>query len=223
MGKYTQTVARISAGLAAFTAYTWLLWPGSWAAVKGLPIEPLVVFLPLFAAWIATEIKTSEEIIFRNSTPNDVRLAQRLIGYYREQFRILLKDHDFHSSIATRYVSEASLLGYDFRTKRAFFQNKRLVEPFAKFMNDMEIFSDYIAQHTVPSSVGGQWRTSFRNKTEILSEELYSSEAKAISKANEFADAAWVSFESFVDLMMREVPEAADATSEVIWFSSDEN
>ena len=221
MGRFNQTIARIATALSAFLAYTWVLWPGSWEAFKEVNPEPLVLFLPLFATWIAAEFKFSEEVTLRASSPNDIRLAQRLLGYHREQFRVLLKNHDFHSSIKSRYVSEASHLIYESNTSRAFFQNKRVLLRYQSFVKQLGEFSNFIATHTVQSKFGREWYTSFLNKTQILSEEQYAAEVKNIAQANELATTSWTEFDLLISCILKEIPEAADANCEVKWFSLD--
>ena len=218
MSRYYQTIGRIGAGLAAIGAMALLLWPDD--LTRFLNGAPLITFIGLLMAWIAAEIKTSEEVQLRNSSANDIRLAQRLLGYHAEQFRILLKNHDFYSSIDTRYLDEANLLSTEYRISKILFQNKRLPESLESFFKNLDPLLMHIASHTVPTLIGNHSRTSFKNKTEILSETAFSHEKYLIAKANELASAAWDSFDALAVKIRREIPEALDDKLEIVWYTS---
>ncbi len=218
MSRYYQTIGRIGAGLAAIGAMALLLWPDD--LTRFLNGGPLIAFIGLLMTWVAAEIKTSEEIQRRNSSANDIRLAQRLLGYHAEQLRILLKNHDFYSSIDTRYLDDANLLSSEYRVSKILFQNKRLSEGLENFFRNFDPLLMHIATHTVPTLIGKHSRTSFKNKTEILSETAFLHEKELIAKANELASTAWDSFDALAVKIRSEVPEALYEKLEVVWYTS---
>ncbi len=218
MSRYYQTIGRIGAGLAAIGAMALLLWPDD--LTRFLNGGPLIAFIGLLMTWVAAEIKTSEEIQRRNSSANDIRLAQRLLGYHAEQLRILLKNHDFYSSIDTRYLDDANLLSSEYRVSKILFQNKRLSEGLENFFRNFDPLLMHIATHTVPTLIGKHSRTSFKNKTDILSETAFLHEKELIAKANELASTAWDSFDALAVKIRSEVPEALYEKLEVVWYTS---
>ncbi len=218
MSEYYQTIGRIGAGLAAIGAMALLLWPDD--LTRFLNGGALIAFIGPLMTWVAAEIKTSEETQRRNSSANDIRLAQRLLGYHAEQLRILLKNHDFYSSIDTRYLDEANLLSSEYRVSKILFQNKRLSEGLESFFRNFDPLLMHIATHTVPTLIGKHSRTSFKNKTEILSETAFLHEKELIAKANELASTAWDSFDALAVRIRSEVPEALDEKLEVVWYTS---
>ena len=135
-----QTLARIGAGMAVFGMLAWLLWP---ANVQFLfQPEPIFGLAVAVFVWIATEIKLSEEVQLRDSSPNDIRLARMLLQYHAEQFRIILKDHDFHGTIEPRYVSEIGSFLNQLESQHLSFQKKLLEPDFDRFVSSLERLFD---------------------------------------------------------------------------------
>lgn len=96
--RYYQTIARVLAGLTMLAMLAWFLWPRVESSLLERE-EALFAFLVAFAFWLLSEVKESEEVVFRGSTPNDIRLAREMLCYSRWQFRELLKEHDYHRGI----------------------------------------------------------------------------------------------------------------------------
>lgn len=87
MSRYYQTFARIGAGLAAIAMLVWFLWPGG--AWQFEP-EPFFAFGVAVVVWAFTEFKLSEEVIYRASTPNDIRFGREIFSYGTWNLRLKL-------------------------------------------------------------------------------------------------------------------------------------
>lgn len=88
MSRYYQTFARIGAGLAAIAMLVWFLWPGG--AWQFEP-EPFFAFGVAVVVWAFTEFKLSEEVIYRASTPNDIRFGREIFSYGTWNLRLKLQ------------------------------------------------------------------------------------------------------------------------------------
>ncbi|WP_040816984.1 hypothetical protein [Litoreibacter arenae] len=207
MGRYKQTIVRIGAGLSAIGALTWLLWPSS--LTDFLDPEPLFIFLCLFVAWIATEVKQSEEVIYRESTPNDIRLSREFLELHRWQFRDLFNEADLFQFREREDYSRC----YNISNRRDVgdleFQDKELDALLSKFIESLDEFNNYIAGNTAPELVGGRMMTGFK-PVGIVSQEKYDRLLKEARKANELADEVWKRFDYLIAQVKRLVPEALD-------------
>jgi hypothetical protein len=218
--RYQQTAARIGFGLAAIGALSVLLWPVDFIEFLKLErIERLFLFVSAAVTWIFVEIKFSEEVIIRNSSENDIRIARIILDHHSEQFRIILKDHHFHSSIDPRYVSELGAFLHEHSNHHLIFQNKHLKEPLEIFVKKLGEFSQKLAQYSVPYNIGGSWRTSIRPLGERISENDLERYSREISEVNALGTEAWQALDSLALTVRKEVPEALDKPLELKWLS----
>lgn len=198
---------------------TWL-WPADKSSFLDDPVA-LFAFCTAVVFWIAVEIKLSEEVQIRDSSPNDVRLARILLQYHAEQFRILLKDHDFHSTIHPRYISEVGYFLNEYETRHLSFQKKQLTENFEKFCKYLTEFSRKVAEYTVPYNFPGGFRTSVRGPENMNDFEISDSHAREIKELNELGFKAWDALDELVISIKRNVPESLDDSLKIEWLSPD--
>ncbi|MGB4114175.1 MAG: hypothetical protein WBK15_14160 [Yoonia sp.] len=209
----TQTFARIGFGLAAMAALLWLLWDG---ATGELQAEPLVAFLVGCAIWITAEFKHSEEVIYRASTPNDVRVAKWLIMYHAFQLRIMLNEHSFRQALAYHYHTEFSAFSDDIDKKTVKLQNRRLRGMFDDFGYRLKKFVELMGTNMYAEGEGNSIRLYVRPPRYSFGDwtENQLNEAKEL---DESANLAWDALNNLVKLIHQEVPEAFDEEVSVYW------
>lgn len=218
MIKYSQTVTRIGTGLAAIAALATWLWPAEPAEFLEDPFA-IFAFATALAFWIAAEIKFSEEVLLRKSSPNDIRLARILLQYHAEQFRVILKDHDFHSSIEPRYVSEVSFFLRECAVRHLGFQNDRLLLPFQRFSANLARFSNALALYTVPYQFPIGYMTSVRAPHEIDDYKVSERHRREIDELNDLGSSAWDALDKLISSVKKEVPEVLDEPLNVEWLA----
>ena len=206
MKKYRQTAARIGFGFSAFAALTWLLWPQSF---EQLEPEPLFVLGTALVVWILSEFKTSEEVLFRGSSPNDVRVSRDILRLHTEEFRVLLKDHDTFQFILDDYYLLVGKFLDRYQTGRLLFQAKELGPKLQQFVEKLEKFHAYVCANTVAEKIGGKLRTGFK-PLNLVSEKEYDRRYSQSRTANALATDAWNEFERLVELVRKKTPEALD-------------
>jgi hypothetical protein len=214
-----QTCARIGAGMTVFGMLVWLLWPTNFDFIS--QPEPIFGLVVAVFVWIATEIKLSEEVQLRASSPNDIRLARMLLQYHAEQFRIILKDHDFHGPIVPRYVSEIGSFLTQLESQHLSFQKKRLKPDFDLFIGSLEVFRSKVANYTVPHSFGGRFLTSVRGPHEMNDYDISTIHKNEISELNTLGSKAWANLDSLASRIKESVPESLDTPLEITWISED--
>ena len=219
--RYYQTFSRIGAGLGMLAMGAWFLWPRSSSSLLDRE-EALFAFLVSVFVWLATEIKRSEEVVFQDSTKNDIRLARELVGYSRFQLRHLLKDHDFHRGLEPRFLTEAEGLLSDWELKIAFFQDKRLAPLFEAFCNDLSAFDRYFAVNSGYERFGSVYRQSILTPDEADQWDVPAHKLSVIQETNHLASKSWNSFERLVQRVRERVPEAFDETISNDWYRSTE-
>lgn len=213
-----QTFGRIGAGLACMATLLWLLWDGvRWP----LEAEPLVAFLVAMFVWISTEFKRSDEIVFRSSSPNDVRVAKTLLGYSAFQLRELLKDHDFSNGLPSRYLTEFSAYSTDCDRRLIKLQKLSLRRPFEDFSYQLDKLVKMIALSTSPG----------RQNVEFLYvqdpywglQELEDHHRVAIENLNRQATLCWDVFSILLRKIHADIPEAFDEEITLTWNYWDPN
>lgn len=208
MDKFRQTWARVGAGLTAMAALCWVLWPSKLSDVSSNP-EPIFVFLVALLTWTFTEFKFSEEVQFRESSPNDIRVARELVELHAGQFRYLLKDADLFQFVESDCYSQVNNLCNRHETGKLEFQNKGLNKKLENLIGDLEKLGLFVAQHTVPEMIGGVWRTGFK-PFDNVTQERYDELLVLSGEANELASNAWEKLDSLVSIIKIRVPEALD-------------
>ncbi|MEP4013631.1 MAG: hypothetical protein ABJL92_16595 [Sulfitobacter sp.] len=215
MMRYYQTFARIGVGLAAFAMLTWFLWPRpTWEFQP----EAFFAFCVAAVVWVFTEFKRSEEVIYRASTPNDIRFGRELLGYGVWQFRSLLKEHDYHSGIEPRLYSEASALRFDTDIGIARFQDRKAQAKYKIFYDRLSTFVLYLAKHSAIENYGGA------KVRHIVPARRYTSagidpELKAvIEEANRLASEAWDAMLPLITEIKDRIPEVFDEPIKRDWF-----
>ena len=161
----------------------------------------------------------SEEIQLRDSSPNDIRLARILLQYHAEQFRIILKDHDFHGTIESRYVTEIGAFLNQLHSQHLAFQKNVLKPAFDRFIGSLELFRSKVAKFTGPYLFGGQSRTSVRDPRYVNDLEIADHHKKEIDELNSLGFIAWGHLDGLVAKINKFVPEALDTPLEVVWVS----
>lgn len=217
MQRHYQTLARIGAGFTAFMMLAWLLWPRSTPILERE--EALFAFLIAIFFWILTEIKESDEIVFRASTPNDIRLARQIVSYATDKFKILLHEHDFRRGINARFLTEASSLVHEAAIGTAFFQDKRLKPTFDDFCRSLGEFCSYMAEHSAPEGHrGGLIQRIVPAHVDAF--QLNQRQLDEIEEANRLASKAWDALELLIPKIKDRVPEAFDEPIDYGWFRS---
>ncbi len=205
-------MARIFSGLIVIAMLAWFLWPRGSALLDRE--EALFAFLIALGVWIMTEVKESDEVIYRAATKNDIRLARELVSYASDKLKHVLKDHDFHSSIEKRYLSEVFAFDHEYKIGIVFFQDKRVAPLLDDFCRELEIFAQYITQHSVSDDFGRASIVPF----ELMGErERFEIE---IVEANRLANNAWNKILPLIGKIKERIPEAFDEPISYDWFRS---
>lgn len=194
------------------------MWPSDITDfLKGIEPEPLFAFLVALVVWVFTEFKRSEEVIFRESTPNDILLGRRLIGYGAFQFREMLRDHDFKVGLGQRYFTETDGFTHEVSIGIAHFQDKKLKTDFDQFAQRLRKFLQALAVNTSPEGTGDSTmlyvrnpRTSAPGWTDVQKREAEELNAKASE--------AWESLEKLIGTIRTRVPEVMDDPVHRNWF-----
>lgn len=213
MQRYYQTMARVMAGLVTLAMLAWFLWPRGSALLDRE--EALFAFLIALCYWIMTEIKESDEVIYRAASKNDIRLARHLISYSSDKFRTLFKEHDFHSGISSQYFSELHGLLNEYDAGTTFFQDRHLQPLFKDFCHTAELFSNYMVEHSAPNEYGNN---------SIIPREFHGDRtrfANEIKTANRLSTQAWQALLPLVKKIRERVPEAFDEPITYEWFRSE--
>ncbi|CUJ94818.1 hypothetical protein PH7735_01793 [Shimia thalassica] len=213
MSRYYQTTARIASGLAAFVTFLWLLWPSDEWRIEG---EPTVAFLIAIGFWILTEFKHSEEVVFRASTPNDIRVAREMLCYLTGKMRTMLKDHDFHRGIESRYLYEIDYLLTEVELDLVYFQDRKIEPIFQDFCYSLKQFDNYLGVHSSPEEFNGRWLQSIKHPKH----DDYNLPAKVqdeISETNRLASEAWATALPLIRIIRQRVPEAFDHPIQKGW------
>lgn len=220
MGRYKQTLARVGLGLAALAGLAWLLWPEDYGAI--LNPEPLFTFATALVVWVFAEIKWSEEVQQRGSSPNDIRLAKMLLQYHAEQFRIALRDHDYHRPINPRYLSELDMLAHYANNRHTQFQKKALKDDYEVFIAKLDDFLLSIAKLTAHYRFPAGLLASVR-PPEQMDDFFISDRHKCeISTLNNKATEVWRALDKLVGKIKKEIPESLDETLQVEWLTKRE-
>ncbi|MFG6561735.1 hypothetical protein ACGYK7_14635 [Sulfitobacter sp. 1A15299] len=202
------------------SALTWFLWP--FGEVWEFSPEPLSAFLVAFGFWIFTEFKLSEEVTYRASTPNDIRLGAQITAYGASTFRKLLKDHDYQRGIPPRYLSEADALIYEFDQGTAHFQDKRVQKNFSDFIIKLNTFSNYLGTHSSPERFGASYLQSIIPANQFDGWNISDRHKDEINETNRLATEAWKSMKILLADIKDRIPETFDDPIEGRWFRSTE-
>ena len=201
-----QTMGRIAAGLSSMAIFVWLLWPVSPRDFSG---EALAVFAGSVVFWLMTEVKSSEEIIFRGSTPNDIRAGYQIISYAAYGFRYTLRTHDLHHSIHRRHTYEMGALLDEENIGVFRFQDRKLRQPFEDFRSRLNAFTRHVDRHAGPVR-GNQDRVTFKTAVDYERGELSEQTRANIEEANRLASEAWEQLNRLARIIVERVPEALD-------------
>lgn len=217
MGRYYQTFGRIGFGLAAMVMLGWFLWPSEVWAVEP---EPLFSFGVALVVWIFAEFKKSEEVIFRDATPNDIRLGREMLAYSTWEFRELLKNHDYHRGIPPRFLSEASALMGEVELGTAFFQDRKVQDKFSSFSNELGRFVTYFGNHSSPEQYGANLLQAIIPYDLFDEYRISDKHRDEIKEANRLAEAAWGHFVPLISEIKHRIPEVFDEKVNGHWFRS---
>ncbi|MCK0126490.1 hypothetical protein MWU76_19020 [Gelidibacter sp. F2691] len=214
MTKYKQMLARIGTGCTMIAALVWLLWPGSWEFANNP--EAWFVFGVAFVVWVFTEIHESGISKNKPLTPNDVRVARKLVALHAGVLRWLLKDTDLWTFVPSERYSQLGYLIDDWEKGVLLFNDSNLNDNLRSLMQKLEILSIKIASDTVPVSIAGKMRTGYK-PYEIVPDEEYCRRQKGSKAANQMATHAWEALDEIVSNIKSEHPSVFDLEIEAIW------
>lgn len=217
VNRYYQTLGRIGFGLATMAALTWLLWPSNgWS----LDAEPLNAFVLAFVVWLFTEFKMSEEVIYRASTPNDIRLGREVFSYSTWVFRELLKDHDYHRGIRPRYFSEATGLLHESELGIAHFQDRKVQRKYDDFITRLRLLIDHMTQFSTPERFGSVTLQSIIPARIFDDMNISEQHRTEIREANRLATEAWKAMVPLIAEIKIRIPEVFDEPIKGGWIRS---
>jgi hypothetical protein len=202
-----QTLARIGAGMSVFGMLVWLLWPIDLAFLA--QPEPIFGLAVALFVWIATEIKLSEEIQLRESSPNDIRVAKEKILLHQGWLRDLLKDHNTWNYLDCQVYTEVGHLINRFERRELFFGNAAIERLNVLFMKQLKDFYQFISINTSPEMIAGKSMTAFKPFA-FVSDDEYKRRENLAKQANQMANSAWDRLDSLVAAIHKEIPEALD-------------
>lgn len=211
-------MSRISFGVFAMLTVGWYLWPRETPIIERE--EAMFAFIIAFIVWVMVEVKESEEVIFRRSTLNDIRLARDLLSYASNQFRTILKDHDFHRGINPRYLSEIGALVHEWEVGVSIFQDRILNERFAAFCGRLALFDGYLGIHSSPERFGSVVLQSVVPARVYDEMNISQQHRLEIEEVNRLASLAWNEFIPLISAVRERVPEAFDEVIGYKWFRS---
>lgn len=184
------------------------MWPWS---IKDFEPESFLVFVSSFAYWLAAEVKQSEEVVFRDSSKNDIRLGRDCMSYAAYSFRSFLKEQDFWSSYDVSYFSEASQLCHEASVGVAHFQDRVVQAAFVEFVGELNKLVEFLEVNAGPLEVGSI------NRMSIITKEYYGDDYSVPSwqeqkakEANEVSEKAWLKLEALSWKIRERIPEAFD-------------
>tara|TARA_R110000744_G_scaffold45835_1_gene101681 strand:+ start:386 stop:964 length:579 start_codon:yes stop_codon:yes gene_type:complete len=187
-------------------ALIWLLWPQDFLAQ--IDPEPLLTFLVATGYWIVTEFRSSEEVLEKKSTANDIALSRELIEFHQNEFREL-REIDLFQYVNSRIYSNIGRTIDGFRSGRIFFQDKNLNQRMKKLIDSLEILYAHICQNTSPDLIGNVMMTAYK-PNENVSQEEYDRRMLLAGEANKLVEVASKSFDSLISKIKTSVPEAYD-------------
>ena len=196
-----------------------ILWPDSTWQFEP---QPLLALCAAVAVWLFYEFKLSEEVIYRASTPNDIRFGRELFAYGAGVFRDLLKDHNYHRGIHPRFLSEASLLVNETELGIAHFQDKKVQKRYEDFFERLRSFVDCFAQKSTPERFGSATLQSIipaRHYDEVDISDRHQAE---IDETNRLARDAWNAMLPLIAEIRERIPEVFDEPIKAGWIRSTE-
>ena len=213
--RYKQTLARIGCGLSTMGLLIWILWPNN----NGFELDPEPVFLfaTALVVWILTEFKTSEEAPLHDPTKNDVKNARIIAGYYKDQLKFILRDHDHGAGIEPRYLSEAGGFKRAICEKEFFFNDQRIQTKLNIFVEELQEFTSYLSLHSTPEMFGTTILQSVipaRVKQSGYIPDMYSEQ---IDNVNKLATEAWTPFDELYEEIRKRLPRTFDTEIETSW------
>jgi hypothetical protein len=195
----------------------WLLWPrANWQ----LEPEALFSFVVAVVVWAFTEFKLSEEVIYRASTPNDIRFGREIFAYGIWHFRELLKDHDYHRGIHPRFLTEASFLVTETELGIAHFQDKIVQKKYRHFFDRLKLFVDYFGMHSSPESYGVLTLQSVIPAAQFDEMQISENHKAEINEVNRLADEAWKAMLPLIAEIKERIPEVFDEPVKGGWIRS---
>lgn len=219
MSRYYQTFARIGSGLAAISMLVWFLWPG---ATWQFEPEAFFAFGVAVVVWVFTEFKLSEEVIYRASTPNDIRFGREIFAYGMWNFRELLKDHDYHRGIYPRFLTEASFLVSETELGIAHFQDKKIQKKYQDFFGRLTSFVDYFSMHSSPERFGAVTLQSVIPANQFDEMNIADHHQAEINEVNRLANEAWQAMLPLIAEIKERIPEVFDEPIKGGWIRSPE-
>lgn len=195
------------------------LWP---RADWNFSPEAFFAFSVAVVFWIFTEFKQSEEVIFRTSTPNDIRFGREIFSYSTWVFRDLLKDHNYVRGIPPRFLNEASLLVVETEFGTALFQNKQVQTKYLDFSKRLKEFVEYFGNHSSSEQYGSVNLQAIIPYSQFNEYDISETHQNEINETNRLASLAWGAFLPLISEIKVQIPEVLDERLESHWFRSEE-
>jgi len=197
----------------------WFLWPGaSWQFEP----EPFFAFGVAIVVWIFTEFKLSEEVIYRASTPNDIRFGREIFAYGTWNFRELLKDHNYHRGIHPRFLTEAASLVSETEIGIAHFQDSKVQKKYQDLFERLRAFVDYFSVHSSPERFGSVTLQSVIPANQFDEMDITERHQTEINEVNRLASEAWKAMMPLITEIKERIPEVFDEPIKGGWIRSPE-
>ncbi|MFY1713331.1 hypothetical protein J3366_17780 [Tritonibacter mobilis] len=197
----------------------WFLWPG---ATWQFEPEAFFAFGVAVVFWAFTEFKLSEEVIYRASTPNDIRFGREIFAYGMWSFRELLKDHDYHRGIHPRFLTEASCLVSETELGITHFQDKKVQKKYLDFFGRLTSFVDYFSMHSSPERFGAITLQSVIPANQFDEMNIADHHQAEINEVNRLANEAWQAMLPLIAEIKVRIPEVFDEPIKSDWIRSPE-
>ena len=210
MQRYFQTIRRIFFGLSSLSVLLLHLWPAT-EYVFSDRIESFLYFLVSLGIWIGAEFKDSEEVIFRRSTQNDIRLARRVIWLARNSFRELLAESNYRTLKPQDAVNDLTTFALDWILGVVFFQDSQLDKEFQSFAAKLNEFDSNLSFWGSSRPCGSNFAYRIAPQDfDSLSDDPPEPWKSEIQEANKQAAELNADMIKLVALIKKRVPEAFD-------------
>lgn len=207
MGRYSQTIARLGAGLTTLAALVWLLWPNDFTSLDNP--EAWFVLVTSLVFWVIVEFRLSEEIGATPVSKNDIRVGREILDLHAMELRYLLHDTDLWSPIESEVYSNLHDLCMRWNRGQFFFHNRKLNRKLTDVMERLSALSERIAQDTVPDKFAGRFRTGYK-PSHIVHQDEYERLRAQSHAANEIATQAWKLLDDLATTIRERLPQALD-------------
>ena len=209
MQRYFQTISRIFFGLSSLSVLLLHLWPAT-EYVFSDRIESFLYFLVSLGVWMGAEFRESEEVVFRRSTKNDIRVSRELLRYFYYDFRYLFYQTDFSETFDESVINSLHSICSDIVFGLLFFQDKKVEPTFKELSQKLISFREYWVSHSSFNNYSSGMRYGVTLPHDIGLSEIPQRYVDEIDKLNRLSDEVHEAFVKCVDVIKHRVPEAFD-------------